>query len=118
MRPVAEHKIPLAENERCQMLLRRLRSGPASTIDLQDELPLVHVARQVWELRHWYGLKIKTGRLANNVALYTLLPQDLEPLWRCSSCGAVIPGTKPAVTADTEWTCPVEETRVVFRRIR
>jgi hypothetical protein len=35
--------------------------------------PIVHAARQVWELRHWYGWRIKTGRLPNGIAVYTLL---------------------------------------------
>lgn len=69
-----EKALPLADNQRCKMLLAALRTGPKSTLDLQKTLPLVHVARQVWELRHWYGFQIKTGRLPNNVAVYTLLP--------------------------------------------
>lgn len=64
--------IPLEKNERARMLLARLRRGPASTLDLQGELPLVHVARQVWELRHWYGFQIKTGRTPSRVAIYSL----------------------------------------------
>lgn len=76
MRPPSKDKIPLEENERCLMLLRRLRQGPASTLDLQAELPLVHVARQIWELRHWYGFRVRTSRLENRVALYTLVIID------------------------------------------
>lgn len=77
---MAEKPIPLQENVRCRMLLARLHEGPASTVELQEAMPLVHVARQVWELRHWYGFKIKTGRLENRVAVYTLLPSpDATP---------------------------------------
>lgn len=71
---MAEKPVPLEDNVRCRMLLARLHEGPASTLELQDAMPLVHVARQVWELRHWYGFRIRTGRLANRVAVYTLLP--------------------------------------------
>lgn len=76
-----EKPIPLDENWRCQLLLRRLEQGPASTLELQDNLPLVHVARQIWELRHWYGFRVRTGRLPNNVAIYTLVatPPPPEP---------------------------------------
>lgn len=70
--------IPLAKNERARMLLARLRQGPASTLDLQSELPLVHVARQVWELRHWYGFQIKTGRTASRVAIYELAGDPIQ----------------------------------------
>lgn len=73
MRSPSRDFVPLSHNERCQMLLALLRTGPQSTLTLQRRLPLVHVARQVWELRHWYGYRIKTGRLENRVALYTLL---------------------------------------------
>lgn len=69
-----EHAVPLAANVRCKMLLTVLLDGPKSTVDLQRLLPLVHVARQVWELRHWYGYRVATGRLPNGVARYTLLP--------------------------------------------
>jgi hypothetical protein len=67
-----EKPIPLAENWRAQRVLRRLEQGPANTVELQKELPMVHVARQIWELRHWYGFDIKTGRLPNAVAIYIL----------------------------------------------
>ncbi len=79
----AEKPVPWADNELAQMVLRRLQRGPASTIELQSELPAVHVARQVWELRHWYGWRIKTGRLPNRVAVYTLL-ENTERI--CPSC--------------------------------
>jgi hypothetical protein len=72
MNPPSRDRIPLESNERALMLLARLRRGPASTLDLQSELPLVHVARQVWELRHWYGFAIKTSRAPNRIAVYTL----------------------------------------------
>jgi len=65
--------LPFAENERARMLLSLLSRGPASTLDLQRDLPLVHVARQVWELRHWYGYEIRTTRLPNRVAVYRLV---------------------------------------------
>jgi hypothetical protein len=68
-----ETPIPWTDNDRAQRVLRRLQQGPASTVELQRELPMVHVARQVWELRHWYGWRIKTGRLPNGVALYSLI---------------------------------------------
>ena len=71
-----EKPIAFKDNWRARMLLDALREGPKSTLDLQKHWPLVHVARQVWELRHWYGYRIKTGRLKNNVALYSL---EAEP---------------------------------------
>ncbi len=77
-----EKPVPWAENHLAQLVLRRLQRGPASTIELQRELPAVHVARQVWELRHWYGWRIRTGRLQNRVAVYTL--QGTERI--CPSC--------------------------------
>lgn len=70
---MTEIAIPLADNVRCRMLLAELEQGPCSTLDLQRRLPLVHVARQIWELRHWYGFRIDTGRLENRVAVYTLV---------------------------------------------
>jgi hypothetical protein len=60
------------DNWQAMAVLATLKRGPASTIDLQKNHPLVHVARQVWELRHWYGWDIETTRLPNGVALYTL----------------------------------------------
>lgn len=81
-----ERPIPLAENQRARMLLAELRRGPRSTLQLQAGLPLVHVARQVWELRHWYGMKIKTGRQPNGVAVYSLVEEPPSgPL--CPKCG-------------------------------
>ena len=68
-----ETPIPWADNVPAQQVFHRLRVlGPQSTVDLQAHLPLVHVARQVWELRHWYGIRILTRRLPNRVALYQL----------------------------------------------
>lgn len=55
-----------------QRLLDRLRQGPASTLELQQEY-LIHPARQIWELRHLHGFTIKTHRLPNQVALYELV---------------------------------------------
>jgi hypothetical protein len=88
---MSEKSRPLADNPRCRMLLRLLHEGPQSTIDLQARLPLLHVARQVWELRHWYGFRIKTGRLPNYVAVYTLLDSP-----------AATPAGPPNVTRKTE----------------
>jgi hypothetical protein len=87
---------PLEQNERARMLLDRLRRGPATTISLQSALPLVHVARQVWELRHWYGFVIRTTRLPNRVARYELIgmapgnpetPAPADPVVPCPRCG-------------------------------
>lgn len=65
--------MPWADNQAARLVLNRLRArGSATTVELQSELPLVHVARQVWELRHWYGHAIRTRRLPNGVALYIL----------------------------------------------
>jgi hypothetical protein len=72
-----ERPIPFEDNWRCQLLLQALESGPKSTLDLQKHWPLVHVARQVWELRHWYGYRIKTGRLKNRVAVYELVARPV-----------------------------------------
>lgn len=62
----------LEQNKPCLLVLNRLLLGSASTLDLQALLPLAHVARQIWELRHWYGIRIRTQRLKNNIALYSL----------------------------------------------
>jgi hypothetical protein len=64
---------PWAENWQAQRTLEILQRGPASTIELQADEPLVHVARQIWELRHWYGHTIRTRRLPNRVAVYELV---------------------------------------------
>lgn len=61
----------LAENHGARMVRDRLAHGPATTIELQATLPLVHVAKQIWELRHRYDLRIMTTRLHNGIALYT-----------------------------------------------
>ncbi len=82
----AEKPVPWAENELAQRVLARLQRGPASTIELQRELPAVHVARQIWELRHWYGWRIRTGRLPNRVAVYTLLDRNETTERICPSC--------------------------------
>jgi hypothetical protein len=66
-----ETPLPWSENYQARLVLKRLREGPASTADLQKP-PIIHVARQIWELRHWYGFQIKTGRLPNNLAVYYL----------------------------------------------
>jgi hypothetical protein len=71
---------PLEENMPARMLLARLREGPASTTTLQRSLPLVHVARQIWELRHWYGFRVKTTRLPNRIAVYELESATPVPL--------------------------------------
>jgi hypothetical protein len=63
---------PWAENWQAQRLLALLETGPKSTVELQTGTRLVHVARQVWELRHWYGWVIRTKRLPNRVAVYEL----------------------------------------------
>ncbi len=82
----AEKAVPWRDNELAQRVLERLQRGPASTIDLQRELPAVHVARQVWELRHWYGWRIRTGRLQNRVAVYTLQGRLDATVRECPSC--------------------------------
>lgn len=70
-----EKPVLWADNEQARIVLSRLKQGPQSTIELQTA-PIVHVARQIWELRHWYGWKIVTGRLPNRVAVYRLLGQE------------------------------------------
>lgn len=74
-----DRPIPLEQNDRARMLLERLREGPASTVELQRGMPLVHVARQVWELRHWYGFRIRTTHLPSRVAVYALDEPDPIP---------------------------------------
>lgn len=63
-------------NSQALWVLDRLRKGPASTVELQKTLPLVHVAKQVYELRQ-ANYRITTTRLPNRVALYR--PADEEP---------------------------------------
>lgn len=70
---MTEQVIPFEANDRAQRVLNRLQRGSASTVDLQRELPMVHVARQIWELRHWYDFEIRTTRLPNRVAVYHLV---------------------------------------------
>lgn len=53
------------------LVLHRLRVGPASTVDLQRNYPLVHVAKQIYDLRQ-AGYRIRTTRLPNRVASYCL----------------------------------------------
>lgn len=57
-------------------VLDRLRKGPASTVELQKTLPLVHVAKEIYLLR-MAGYAITTKRLPNRIALYRLA--DDEP---------------------------------------
>jgi hypothetical protein len=58
-------------------VLQRLRRGPASTVELQAELYATHVPKQIFDLRR-EGFFIKTTRLPNGVALYTLLGLVLD----------------------------------------
>lgn len=60
-----------ALSENAEMVLDRLRRGPTSTLEFQHSLPLVHVAKQIWELRQ-AGHAIETRRLPNRVAVYEL----------------------------------------------
>ena len=88
---MADNRIPLEQNPRAQSVLDRLRVGPASTTELQNELSLVHVARQIWELRKWYGWGITTRRLSNRVAVYVLgekveVKPPVSPL--CPKCAS------------------------------
>jgi hypothetical protein len=85
-----EKPVPWDDNTNAQIVLSRLKNGPASTIELQSP-PIVHVARQIWELRHWYDWRIKTGRLPNGVALYTLVG-------RAETVGSVVARPRPAVS--------------------
>lgn len=91
-----ETPIPWAENDRARLVYARLREGPRTTVELQ-KAPIIHVARQIWELRHWYGYRISTGR-RGSVALYTLLPE--VPV------GVAIPPAAPSrapVFGDPTW---------------
>lgn len=63
--------LPWSQNYRARRVLAELAKGPRSTLDLHKRF-LIHPARQIWELRHWYGYSIRTTRLPNRVALYTL----------------------------------------------
>lgn len=92
-----EQPIPLDANQRARMLLGRLRQGPASTLDLQKALPLVHVARQVWELRHWYGFGIKTSRLPNNVAVYEIVAEPGTVRQVCPVCSLPLHSLEPTL---------------------
>lgn len=64
---------PWSDNWQAQRVLAMLQEGPKTTIDLQDGTYIVHVARQIWELRHWYGHVIRSRKMGNNVARYTLV---------------------------------------------
>jgi hypothetical protein len=68
---VNDEPLPWAQNPKAQAVLARL---PATTTELQRDTRLLHVARQVWELRHWYGYDIRTRRLPGGVAYYSLSP--------------------------------------------
>lgn len=72
----AETPRPWKENLQAQRTLGLLTVGPQSTIDLQNGTRLVHVARQIWELRHWYGWIIRTRRLPNRVAVYEIVGRN------------------------------------------
>jgi Helix-turn-helix domain len=56
----------------CPAVLERLRQGPATTLELQDEIATTHVAKPIFDLRA-AGHRITTRRLSNGVALYELL---------------------------------------------
>lgn len=103
-----EKPIPFEDNHRAQRVLRRLQKGPATTLELQRDLPMIHVARQIWELRHWYGWKIVTGRRPTEstwIAEYRVLGQRaLLPLERVG--GKVPAPVGPAVPRCP--TCHVE----------
>lgn len=60
-----------ALSDNARTTLTRLRRGPASTVELQRDYPLVHVAKQIYELRQ-AGHYITTRRLPNRVAMYSL----------------------------------------------
>lgn len=95
---MTETPVPWADNQAARLVLNRLRARrSATTVELQSELPLVHVARQVWELRHWYGHAIRTRRLPNGVALY-ILDSD-APVGAASSGPGPQPGAKGTVAA-------------------
>lgn len=63
--------------EQAQLVLDRLQRGPATTVELQRSLPLVHVAKQIYDLRE-AGWDIETTRLPNRVARYRLLGRAKE----------------------------------------
>jgi hypothetical protein len=105
-----ETPIPWADNDRAQRVLRRLQQGPTSTVELQLELPMVHVARQIWELRHWYRWRIKTGRLPNRVAVYTLVGAETP--------APVAVGPKAPVFGDPELIHDMRREKQLRRRRR
>lgn len=67
-----ETPLPWDENDRAQRAFAMLEDGNRSTLELQDA-GLIHPARQIWELRHWYGCEIVTHRLPNGVGVYELV---------------------------------------------
>lgn len=69
-----EKPIPWSQNDRAQRVYDELKAGARSTLDLHQKF-LIHPARQIWELRHWYGFTIRTHRLENRVALYELVEE-------------------------------------------
>ena len=56
---------------RAQLVLQRLRNGPAGTVELQRS-PIVHVAKNILDLRR-AGYLITTTRTSNGTALYKLI---------------------------------------------
>lgn len=70
---MAEKATPLEKNWRARRVLAALRQGERSTLHLLRIGGIVHPARQIWELRHWYGFTIRTRRMKNRVALYELV---------------------------------------------
>lgn len=94
-----DQPIPLVANDRARMLLGRLREGPASTVEIQKHLPLVHVARQVWELRHWYGFRVETTRLPNRVAVYHLIEGPSPSIHSCPVCSQPLHSLEPTLAS-------------------
>jgi hypothetical protein len=87
--------LPLSANEPAQGVLRQLRTGPKTTIDLQRDLPLTHAAKAVYDLRHAYGFEITTRRLSNRVALYTLIAEPSPPLGAAGTPPPAAPSRAP-----------------------
>ena len=75
---------------RAQLVLQRLRNGPADTVTLQRS-PIVHVAKNILDLPR-AGYLITTTRQRNGTALYRLVSEPDVPV----EAGRYVTGTSPA----------------------
>lgn len=71
MTKASDTPTPWEANYRARRLFKLLSQGSMTTLELINE-GFIHPARQIWELRHWYGKQIKTKRTRANVARYVL----------------------------------------------